>query len=79
MLARTVRVKWEGTCLSRLYSPASFGLAIIAPSRGVEGPVPTGVHPSRGLRLDDCCENPPKKKWWRLVRANPNPVNLLKD
>jgi len=45
--------------VNRLCRPASFGLAIIAPSQGVESPVPTGVTPSRGLRLDGCCENPP--------------------
>ena len=30
--------------MSHLCRPASFGLAILAPSRGVESPVPTGVH-----------------------------------
>ena len=48
--------------MSRLYCPASFGLAIIAPSRGVESPVPTGVHTLAWTAADECCENPRKKK-----------------
>jgi len=53
--------------------PSSIGLALIAPSRGVKILVPTDVHPSRGLRVGDCCENPPKKNWYR-----PIPVKLLR-
>ena len=44
--------------MSRLYRPASFGLAIIAPSPGVESPVPTGVHTLAWTAADECCENP---------------------
>jgi len=46
--------------MSRLCRPASFGLAIIAPSRGVESPVPTGVHTLAWTAVDECCENPRK-------------------
>ena len=48
--------------MSRLCRPVSFGLAIIAPSRGVESPVPTGVHTLTWTAADECCENPRKKK-----------------
>ena len=48
--------------MSRLYRPASFGLAIIAPSRGVESPVPTGVYTLAWTAADECCENPGKEK-----------------
>ena len=48
--------------MSRLYRPASVGLAIIAPSRGVESLVPTGVHTLAWTAADECCENPRKKK-----------------
>ena len=44
--------------MSRLRRPASFGLAILAPSRGVESPVPTGVHTLAWTAADECCENP---------------------
>ena len=44
--------------MSRLYRPVNFGLAIIAPSRGVESPVLTGVHTLAWTAADDCCENP---------------------
>ena len=46
--------------MSRLCRPT--GLAIIAPSRGVESPVPTGVHTLAWTAADECCENPRKKK-----------------
>ena len=42
--------------------PPCFGLAVIAPSRGVESPVPTGVHTLAWTAVDKCCENPQKKK-----------------
>ena len=45
------------SCLCR---PASFGLAIIAQSRGVESLVPTGVHTLAWTAADECCENPQK-------------------
>ena len=48
--------------MSRLYRPANFGLTIIAPSRGLESPVPTGVHTLAWTAADECCENPRKKK-----------------
>ena len=48
--------------MSRLCRPVSIGLAIIAPSRGVESPVPTGVHTLAWTAADECCENPRKKK-----------------
>ena len=44
--------------MSRLCRPDSFGLAIIVPSRGVETPVPTGVHTIAWTAVDECCENP---------------------
>jgi len=58
--------------------PCQLGLDIIAPSRGVESPVPTGVHTLAWTAVDECCENPRKKIWLRLVWTNPIPVNLLK-
>ena len=48
--------------MSRLGRPTSIVLAIIAPSRGVESPVPTGVDTLAWTAADECCENPRKKK-----------------
>ena len=44
--------------VSRLCRPASVGLDIIAPSRGVESLVPTGVHTLAWTAANECCENP---------------------
>ena len=52
---------------SRLCNPASFGLATIAPSQGVESPVPTDVHTLAWTAADECCENPPKKIFFGRV------------
>ena len=66
--------------VSRLCRHVSIGLTIIAPSRGVESPVPTCVHTLVWTAADECCQNPRKKKIWsRLVRTNPIPVDLLRD
>jgi len=68
--------------VSRLCRPASFGLAIIAPSRGVESPVPTGVHARAWTQLDECCENPPEKKIVAFGADEPNssePAKGLKE
>ena len=46
--------------MSHLYRPDRFGLDIIVPSRGVESPVPTGVHTLTWTAADECCENPRK-------------------
>ena len=47
--------------VSRLCRLARFGLAIITPSRGIESPVPTGVHTLAWTAGDECCQNPRKK------------------
>jgi len=46
------------------------------PRRSEPGPDDTRQvsAPVRGPRLDECCENPPKNNWQRLVRTNPIPV-----
>ena len=48
--------------MSRLCRPANIGLVIIAPSGGVESPVPTSVHTLAWTAADECCENPRGKK-----------------
>ena len=69
--------------MSRLCRPATFGLVIIAPSRGVERPVPTGVHTLAWTADDECCENPRKKKIFVAFGVDePNssePVKGLKE
>jgi len=68
--------------VSRLCRPASFGLAIIAPSRGVESPVPTGVHTLAWTAADECCENPRKKNLVAFGVDEPNssePAKGLKE
>ena len=44
--------------MSRLCRPASIGLAMIAPSRGVESPVPTGVHTLAWTAADEFVRTP---------------------
>ena len=58
--------------MSRLCQPVIFGLAIIAPSRGVESPVPTGVHSLAWTAADECCENPRKKNLVAIGVDEPN-------
>jgi len=58
--------------VSRLCRPASFGLGIIAPSRAVESPVPTGVHTLAWTAADECCENPQKKNLVAFGVDEPN-------
>ena len=68
--------------MSRLYRPVNFGLAIIVPSRGVESPIPTGVDTLAWMAVDECCENPPKKKLVAFGVEEPNssePVEGLKE
>ena len=68
--------------MSRLCRPASVGLAIIAPSRGVESPVQTGVHTLAWTAADECCENPRKKKLVAFGVDEPissEPVKGLKE
>jgi len=48
--------------VSRLCRPASFGLAVIAPSRGVESPVPTGVHTLAWTAAGWVLWEPPEKR-----------------
>jgi len=48
--------------VSRLCRPASIGLALIAPSRGVESPVPTGVHTLVWTAAGWMSWKPPAKK-----------------
>ena len=56
-----------------------------APSRGVESPVPTGVHTLVWSAADECCENPRKRKKKIIVAIGvdePNssePVKGLKE
>ena len=68
--------------MSRLCRHASFGLAIIAPSRGVESPVPTGVHTLAWTAADECCENTREKKLVAFGADEPNssqPAKGLKE
>jgi len=68
--------------VSRLYRPTSIGLDIIGPSRGVESPVPTGVHTLAWTAADECCENPRKIKLVAFGVDEPNssePVKGLKE
>jgi len=58
--------------VSRLGRPTSFDLTIITPSRGVEIPVPTGVHTLAWTAGDECCENPRKKKLVAFGVDEPN-------
>ena len=68
--------------MSRLCRPATFGLPIIDPSRGVESPVPTGVHTLAWTAADECRENPRKKKLVAFGVDEPNssePAKGLKE
>ena len=68
--------------VSRLCRPANFGLGIMSPSRGVESPVPTGVHTLARTAADECCENPRKKKLIAFGVDEPissEPVRGLKE
>jgi len=68
--------------VSRLCRPASFGLAIIAPSQGVENPVQTGVHTLAWTATNECCENPRKKNLVAFGVDEPissEPVKGLKE
>jgi len=58
--------------VSRLCRPASIGLTIIAPSRGVESLVPTGVHTLAWTAADECCENPRKQNLVEFGVDEPN-------
>ena len=58
--------------MSRLCRPASFGLAVIAPARGVKSPVSTGVHTLAWTAADECCENPRKKNLVAFGVDEPN-------
>jgi len=58
--------------VSHLDRPVNFGLTIIGPSRGVESPVPTGVHTLAWTATDECCENPRKKKLVAFGVDEPN-------
>ena len=68
--------------MSRLCPPTSFGLAIIAPSRGVESPVPTGANNFAWTAAAEYCENPRKKKLVAFGVDEPNsskPAKGLKE
>ena len=74
--------KGAGKSVSRLCRPVSFGLVIIAPSRGVESPVPTCVHTLAWTAADECYENPQKNKLVVFGVDEPNssePVKGLKE
>ena len=48
------------------YRPVTFGLTTIVLSRGVEIPVPTGVHTLAWTATDECREKPREKKIGRV-------------
>ena len=72
---------YEGTCISWVAFAALPALAwhLIAPSRGIESPVPTGVHTLAWTAAEWISWEHSDFFWLRLVRTNPVSVNLLRD
>ena len=68
--------------VSLLCRPASLGLTVITPSRGVESPVPTGVHTLAWSATGCVLREPPEKKMVAFGADEPNssePAKGLKE